>query len=677
MMLIVLQCLCLFLLSSAVELPIISEIPRSEVNAWNVDATINFQEATVTVGTLSNFKTRLIDGSIPGPTMRLKRGDKVRITMTNNLDETNCGFANGAIVTNGVMNEIRDPCVVNLHTHGLHVSSVEPQDNVMVQIKPGGSYTYEYQIPADHLGGTHWYHPHHHGSTGGHVSGGASGAIIVEDDASDNLPSAIVNLPERVILLTAISEDVAEIEAAGGGTWMTTAPSSPMLLANGLKNPTLTVASGSSITWMRLRFAFSAAGHSLAITIPSACKAVLLAKDGVYLPFGSREVSVIKFAAGNRADIALSCSIGVHTLSSSPDEAGGGGGGGGDDLGGPMEAFPNYDVMTVDWKEAGGGSAASSLPALTYNAPAYLKDLTSTDADETFDKGIDINGTPGGCEFPCGVYEHNTVLNYMSVNKVQEFSVNAGAHPFHMHINHMQLIQVGDDGWGGWHQEGDFLDTFLGTGTVRFTTDTFTGEVIMHCHLLVHEDNGCMTHMMIVDDKNDHPWGYCLHGDAIPSVPSILMSTLSAFLSCLLVLAYSGRLQKVLPEICCPQSGFIMYMEKETFGAFAVGLMLPFFVASVLPLVNDDGYNGGLVSILHANEDSYNTFLPLFIVCMVVVLGCATYLIWFRFFNESQKILSIKTNEGDVDMVLTSDTPSELTEMITSTDGDAANQQNL
>jgi len=37
--------------------------------------------------------------------------------------------------------------------------------------------------------GTHWYHPHLHGSTALQTGGGAHGIIIVEDAASDGLPS--------------------------------------------------------------------------------------------------------------------------------------------------------------------------------------------------------------------------------------------------------------------------------------------------------------------------------------------------------------------------------------------------------------------------------------------------------------------------------------------------------
>ena len=493
---------------------------------------------------------------------------------------------------------------------------------MQIAILPGETYDYEYRLPADHLGGTHWYHPHHHGSTGGHVDGGASGMIIVEDDTSDNLPTVYSSMPEHVILLTAISTDVADIEAAGGGSWMTTAPAVPLLLVNGVLSPTITVASGSGTTWMRMRFAFSSSAHSLAIALPSACQAVLMAKDGVYLRRGSRETSVLKFAPGNRADIAITCTVGTHVFTSSPDDASGAGDNG--ELGGSMSPFAAGTVLTVEWQESGGGSAtAPALPALTLDYPYYLKDLIDEEPDETFALGVSIVGGGGttGCTFECGAYEHDTVFQYMSVNKVQEFSVNAGAHPFHMHINHMQLTQVGDDGWGGWHQEGDFIDTFLGTGSVRFLTDTFTGEVVMHCHLLVHEDLGCMTHMMIVDDRTTQPWGYCIHADPLPSAAAISLSVSSALLAVLLALLYNGKLPGT--GAGSTKSDTVLGLSRETFVTYACGVSFSLlFILAVLPVVYDDGYAGGLVATLHANEASYLAFLPLHLVCLLLVMAC-------------------------------------------------------
>ena len=47
-------------------------------------------------------------------------------------------------------------------------------------------------------------------------------------------------------------------------------------------------------------------------------------------------------------------------------------------------------------------------------------------------------------------------------------------------------------------QVGDWHDTFLGgaantdTITVRFQTDSFVGKMVVHCHVLEHEDEGMM-----------------------------------------------------------------------------------------------------------------------------------------------------------------------------------------
>ena len=38
-------------------------------------------------------------------------------------------------------------------------------DNVLLDVGPGESYGYSYNLPADHAGGTFWYHAHKHGST--------------------------------------------------------------------------------------------------------------------------------------------------------------------------------------------------------------------------------------------------------------------------------------------------------------------------------------------------------------------------------------------------------------------------------------------------------------------------------------------------------------------------------
>jgi FtsP/CotA-like multicopper oxidase with cupredoxin domain len=75
-------------------------------------------------------------GTTPGPTLRVRPGDVLSITLENRLGEP-----------------------TNLHTHGLHVSPSGSGDNVFVSIPDGGRRTYTYEIPASHRSGTFWLPP--------------------------------------------------------------------------------------------------------------------------------------------------------------------------------------------------------------------------------------------------------------------------------------------------------------------------------------------------------------------------------------------------------------------------------------------------------------------------------------------------------------------------------------
>jgi FtsP/CotA-like multicopper oxidase with cupredoxin domain len=73
-------------------------------------------------------------------------------------------------------------------------------------------------------------------------------------------------------------------------------------------------------------------------------------------------------------------------------------------------------------------------------------------------------------------------IHTMAVGAVQEWSVGGTAnHPFHLHINPMQIVQLGADPTG-YMQVGDFHDVMFehdaaGPLRVRFQTDRFTGTM--------------------------------------------------------------------------------------------------------------------------------------------------------------------------------------------------------
>jgi FtsP/CotA-like multicopper oxidase with cupredoxin domain len=90
-------------------------------------------------------------------------------------------------------------------------------------------------------------------------------------------------------------------------------------------------------------------------------------------------------------------------------------------------------------------------------------------------------------------WDMNVPLATMQYNVVQEWKISGtGAHLFHLHIYHMQVVMQGGCGQ---HKEGKWYNAILGGSglcTVQFCTINYEGRVVVHCHVLSHEDNGAM-----------------------------------------------------------------------------------------------------------------------------------------------------------------------------------------
>src|SRR3954466_15709656 len=150
------------------------------------------------------------EGTFPGPTLRVRPGDTLRVNLVNTLDALppalpqNSPFQCSPVTGPGQMPNSPEhamTCDTNLHVHGLHVSPEGNSDNIFLTVKAGESFQYEYQIPENHPGGLYWYHPHRHGTVTNQVFGGMAGPIIIEGDI-DALPG-IAGVPERLLVLQA------------------------------------------------------------------------------------------------------------------------------------------------------------------------------------------------------------------------------------------------------------------------------------------------------------------------------------------------------------------------------------------------------------------------------------------------------------------------------------------
>jgi FtsP/CotA-like multicopper oxidase with cupredoxin domain len=111
------------------------------------------------------------EGTYLSPTLRFKKGQKIRLILNNNL-----------------------PAQSILHWHGLHVPA-NMDGNPMYAINQGQTYIYEFEIL--NRAGTYWYHAHTHGATARQVYSGLAGLIIISDDQEQalKLPSDAYDLP--------------------------------------------------------------------------------------------------------------------------------------------------------------------------------------------------------------------------------------------------------------------------------------------------------------------------------------------------------------------------------------------------------------------------------------------------------------------------------------------------
>ena len=126
--------------------------PRMEKGVKVYDLTCSEIDWEVEPG--RKMKAWAYNGQVPGPQIRVRQGDRVRVNLTNKLEESTA-----------------------IHFHGLELPVAMDGVPFITQppIKPGESFTYEFTVPNS---GSHMYHSHHNATR--QVGMGLLGAFIVE-----------------------------------------------------------------------------------------------------------------------------------------------------------------------------------------------------------------------------------------------------------------------------------------------------------------------------------------------------------------------------------------------------------------------------------------------------------------------------------------------------------------
>ena len=423
------------------------------------------------------------DGTFPGPTLWVRPGDTIDLTFVNKIVFDQAGTKPGYGRPPRVAN------MANLHYHGLHVSPLGSADNMLIMVPARGSEHYLFQVPSDHPAGLFWYHDHVHGLVTNHVSRGAAGMLYVANAHTDLV--AGLGIRRRLMLLqqayfdtdreTLISDDGERDD-----------PDLALSLINGQLMPEIrmrpgevqvwSLCNGSSSAFYQLR----AAGHVFDV----------IAVDGVPVTAAGRgEVDRLVLSSGNRVEV-------VVRARSQPGRY--------------VVSYDAYDQGVDTWPQRAIATIVVDGP--TWTGPAHpgadtttpLEDLSAADVPSALRRTIVLGMNS---EIPEGEYGRFTMNGHAWDPAISEWTSALGSveewlilneteqeHPFHVHVNPFQVTRVN----GAVVSFAGYQDTAIvprfGSITVRTRfTDFVGGPVLMHCHILDHEDMGMMSRFEIAE----------------------------------------------------------------------------------------------------------------------------------------------------------------------------------
>jgi len=428
-----------------------------------LDVVLTLEAASVAIDSMA-LGIFTLNGTLPGPTLRIKAGDRVRILFKNLLPaQPNARRQHNEF---GYVDES------NLHFHGLHVPGDLPSDDTKLVVGPGGEFQYETVLPQYHMPGTNWIHPHRHGSSALQVGGAAALALIV-DDPPGSLPNEVANAEEVLLVVQDLAlQELSRIAQRSGDSLVWSAPAGnppDLLVINGEHMPEIAATPGQ---WQRWRVIFAGwrnVGRSALNLAVDGCTMQLLAKDGMYISDFPRSIQLAPIPAGGRADVMVKCPSPSSRYRVTSGET--------------LIGYVDTSAVQV---------SSSELSSWSPVLPDYMQDLQTTPASEgcsceTEVEEASINGVP---------FSEDTLLHETFLGAVVERKIETGGHPYHQHFYPFQLV----DGFrsSDFFHLGDWHDTFMSDGltreplTVRYKTTFIAGEMMLHCHRLDHEDRGSM-----------------------------------------------------------------------------------------------------------------------------------------------------------------------------------------
>ena len=389
------------------------------------------------------------NGSVPGPTLRVRVGETLRVHFTNQL-----------------------PQETTIHWHGVRVPNA--MDGVPHATQPpvptGGTFVYEFTLKD---AGTFWFHPHVRSSE--QVERGLYGVLIVEDEKPVPFSREVVWVLDDWLrdptgqLVEAFN---TPHELMHDGRW------GNAITINGTRNPTLQVKSGERI---RLRLLNSANGRIFSPDF-SRLDAKVIAMDGMYLraPIDPKGLEI---APGNRVDLDVTFSGASSDRIPIVDRFY------------AQRPNPLADIV-ID-------GVANAPPAFASPARAHVPrwaaaHLTPVDQEFRLNSrrggALGIEWTINDQAFAGHQHDHPSMVTFKqgTFRHLRFTNESFRLHPIHLHGMFFRLLTRN----GQPVDEPFFRDTVLVHGKETIDVGLVAldpGRWMMHCHILEHAEAGMMT----------------------------------------------------------------------------------------------------------------------------------------------------------------------------------------
>ncbi|WP_417462938.1 multicopper oxidase family protein [Kordiimonas sp.] len=401
------------------------------------------------------------DGQNPGPTLRVKQGETLRIRFKNELPEP-----------------------TSIHWHGIRLQNAMDGVSGLTQdpVPPGGTFDYTFQPPD---AGTYWYHAHH--ESWKQVAMGLYGTLIVEEPEPAFAPEADI-----VLMLDDWRLDrQGRLDVSSLGQMMDWSHGGRLgnyLTVNGQAQPRYQIPRGS---WIRLRLINACNSRILEID-PNRFGARVIAYDGQALNQPVKlDYTPHLLGPAQRVDVLVKYDdarpVELQELSGQPytfatlDVVDSGQGGGGEPQL-PANILPEPDLENAkEFELLMEGGAMGQMGQLIYNGRVQSR------MDFMANKQVwGFNGVANMADDP-----------FFSVARGQNVIVNvinrtSFMHAMHIHGHHFKILERN----GEPDAEQAWRDTFLvgpdGTTKIAFVADN-PGKWLFHCHMLEHAAAGMTT----------------------------------------------------------------------------------------------------------------------------------------------------------------------------------------